>query len=1077
MPVKKTVGSLILFLAGALSGHAYYNDFQSYAENQALTSGNDWTGNSNWRVVTLDGNKVLQLAPGSGEQEVAYTGESFTGVGAGYTIQMRMRFDIGSGELSQYSGFRMDAASSQPGAYNSRRFYFETTGYLGTGWNSVTGAGISFRSGCWYFLRVRRFGADSVTNNGGTLQIWASEFQITDKNAGTLIMNVTPPPDTDPQSAALGTFWLHGVAYGSDTVYVDELALSHGDTIMGGLLSYTEAPYDVCKANYLAANYMQALWDPVKKWLPYNEETYGDAVTRRGGFYYLEGQGRAINAFCHEADKGPVARLDLIADMAQGIINAAIPGSPGRHFYMVEGREALAYAANSDHFSLKWLQDASLGQYDVYVETRPDSSSAWTLVNPTNLTHTTTALDGGTRHTYTGSGVTVTLDSWCGVEDYAPVLTVATDSPCEVRLRLKNSASWANVADWTHFPVQSVITPSRTINSGSANAITGQLSVSLTTEEKRLLLRNDYKTYAARCPRSGWEAQANWQILDSYWLAAWDAAKAPDMVGTTSDERRIFTELALTWTDVTSVALRGAAYREIDPNDNYFVTASADTVATGIAHNFGIKPYSPVRTSLLYAQTLGLCAAATTLVNYQHTAAATVRAAAITAFGAAIASEDKGYYGEYLHNLIEAAWWLKQIEPTRYDYTTYVTRWANRLAARCPSPSAVPPWSDTAGRNVRGQYFANLVTGSSANLTAANNGLAAFSLPAGIDFEKYLLDTSGTGAITARPFNGGDCQGAASLLGLSGWQRKQEAGGQYIANRLVAESARFYHCDTGFVPVSSYNCHDLLPYYVGISLSTPFPTKPPTTVVGMSQYVRYDPSGAVSPTSRPIGYYIPPPAPVSLGVQTLSATSISLNWPALALGETGYVVERSLVGGSNYTQVATLDANTLGYNDTGLAPGTTYYYQVRACNNAGNGAASPEASALTRTLREDWRMIYFGTLVNSGSASDLADPDNDGGVNLMEYALNTNPNSATSSPSIIPAVDNNRLTVSFNRISDPTIVYSVQVSGDLSPGGSWQTIWSSTGVQNTSGPVTVTDPVDVTSNSRRFMRLKITATE
>ena len=592
-----------------------------------------------------------------------------------------------------------------------------------------------------------------------------------------------------------------------------------------------------------------------------------------------------------------------------------------------------------------------------------------------------------------------------------------------------------------------------------------------------MLLRNDYKTYAARCPRSGWEAQANWQILDSYWLAAWDAAKAPDMVGTTSDERRIFTELALTWTDVTSVALRGAAYREIDPNDNYFVTASADTVATGIAHNFGIKPYSPVRTSLLYAQTLGLCAAATTLVNYQHTAAATVRAAAITAFGAAIASEDKGYYGEYLHNLIEAAWWLKQIEPTRYDYTTYVTRWANRLAARCPSPSAVPPWSDTAGRNVRGQYFANLVTGSSANLTAANNGLAAFSLPAGIDFEKYLLDTSGTGAITARPFNGGDCQGAASLLGLSGWQRKQEAGGQYIANRLVAESARFYHCDTGFVPVSSYNCHDLLPYYVGISLSTPFPTKPPTTVVGMSQYVRYDPSGAVSPTSRPIGYYIPPPAPVSLGVQTLSATSISLNWPALALGETGYVVERSLVGGSNYTQVATLDANTLGYNDTGLAPGTTYYYQVSACNHAGNGAASPEASALTRTLREDWRMIYFGTLVNSGSASDLADPDNDGGVNLMEYALNTNPDSATSSPSIFPAVDNNRLTVSFNRISDPTIVYSVQVSGDLSPGGSWQTIWSSTGVQNTSGPVTVTDPVDVTSNSRRFMRLKITATE
>jgi hypothetical protein len=211
-----------------------------------------------------------------------------------------------------------------------------------------------------------------------------------------------------------------------------------------------------------------------------------------------------------------------------------------------------------------------------------------------------------------------------------------------------------------------------------------------------------------------------------------------------------------------------------------------------------------------------------------------------------------------------------------------------------------------------------------------------------------------------------------------------------------------------------------------------------------------------------------PRAPASFGVKSLSAAGTLLSWSDVP-NETGYKVERSLATGGSYSLIANLGANTLIYTDAGLAPGTSYYYRIGASNDTGDGPPSNEASARTHTLLEDWRNHHFETVANSGPGSDVADPDNDGMSNLLEYALNSDPSSANSRSELVPSVIGDRWMVTFVRIADPSITYSLQASGDLSQNTPWQTIWSSVGAQNTNGTITI----DVTSHPRRFLRLSV----
>ena len=125
----------------------------------------------------------------------------------------------------------------------------------------------------------------------------------------------------------------------------------------------------------------------------------------------------------------------------------------------------------------------------------------------------------------------------------------------------------------------------------------------------------------------------------------------------------------------------------------------------------------------------------------------------------------------------------------------------------------------------------------------------------------------------------------------------------------------------------------------------------------------------------------------------------------------------------------------------------------------------------TAPLQDEFEAWLDGIDWNGRPSGSLDDPDADGLPNLAEYAFGGDPlqSSAAEHPTL--SLVDKRLTVTFQRIADPTLIYEVLASDDAATRGT--VIWSSTGAQNADGPVTVTDIVTTQERSKRFVRVRI----
>ena len=103
-----------------------------------------------------------------------------------------------------------------------------------------------------------------------------------------------------------------------------------------------------------------------------------------------------------------------------------------------------------------------------------------------------------------------------------------------------------------------------------------------------------------------------------------------------------------------------------------------------------------------------------------------------------------------------------------------------------------------------------------------------------------------------------------------------------------------------------------------------------------------DPSNTASITTPPT----PPAAPTNLTATAAGQSEIDLSWTDTSANEDGFHIERS-ADGISFTPVGSRAANQNTYADTGLTPGTTYFYRVRAFNAGGESTNSNIAQATT----------------------------------------------------------------------------------------------------------------------------------
>ena len=174
---------------------------------------------------------------------------------------------------------------------------------------------------------------------------------------------------------------------------------------------------------------------------------------------------------------------------------------------------------------------------------------------------------------------------------------------------------------------------------------------------------------------------------------------------------------------------------------------------------------------------------------------------------------------------------------------------------------------------------------------------------------------------------------------------------------------------------------------------------------------------------------------------------------------------------------------------TTLAPGATITFNVTftptaagtrtatvqvASNDPDENPFDITVTGRQATASEAWRITHFGSPDNTGPGADLSDPDNDGIVNLVEFATNSHPQAFT--PPIGQLVKNgSTLEFTYTRpvaaLAD--VRYDLEASSTVS--GAWggasqtETILSDNGILQ---QVKATYPAGITG--KRFVRLRLT---
>ena len=136
---------------------------------------------------------------------------------------------------------------------------------------------------------------------------------------------------------------------------------------------------------------------------------------------------------------------------------------------------------------------------------------------------------------------------------------------------------------------------------------------------------------------------------------------------------------------------------------------------------------------------------------------------------------------------------------------------------------------------------------------------------------------------------------------------------------------------------------------------------------------------------------------------------------------------------------------------------------------SGGGFAYVRSTPPPLSAIEAWRLQYFGITTNTGDAADNFDYDNDGLVNIVEYAFGLNPKQSASVALPQPSLTAGVFGTSFTQPAGVSgITYGAEWSTTLAA-GSW------TPIPDTGTGTTHTFNVPVGTNVGTFMRYVVTS--
>ena len=144
-------------------------------------------------------------------------------------------------------------------------------------------------------------------------------------------------------------------------------------------------------------------------------------------------------------------------------------------------------------------------------------------------------------------------------------------------------------------------------------------------------------------------------------------------------------------------------------------------------------------------------------------------------------------------------------------------------------------------------------------------------------------------------------------------------------------------------------------------------------------------SNAVSATTQSAPDTTPPSKPGTLTSNAVSAGEIDLSWGAATdnVGVTSYEIFRCTGSAcGTFAKVGQTGGGTTSFNDSGLTAATSYSYEVRAVDGAGNlGAFSNTTTAVTSQTNSSGLVAAYG--FNEGTGTTVADASGNGNAGTV----------------------------------------------------------------------------------------------